>query len=307
MIEQRIVNGSQTELYINGGSNFLTQAGTVRRHVFTKRVLLADPADAALWCEVTPRQKQMLEEADEQWLEPSEEFIAMVKAAGEDFVDYNRETGCFELNGITDISANEMRQIYNLSVKEVRQDAAKLYVLSPTAWSMKQRTYLPVRLSYVENNLSQAFDNNKNVEVISFLPSANTTVRTQSGGLNRAFWECVNLKKILTPFDFLYRISDTADVFYHCYALEHIEIKTKHSFKIPDSPLLSYHSVSYMVTNAYNTTAITITVHADVYAKLTGDTDNAAAAALTADEAAAWQALVDAAAQKNITFTTPTT
>lgn len=48
MIEQRIVNGSQTELYINGGSNFLTQAGTVRQHVFTKRVLLADPAAAAL-------------------------------------------------------------------------------------------------------------------------------------------------------------------------------------------------------------------------------------------------------------------
>lgn len=48
MIEQRIVNGSQTELYINGEGNFLTQAGTVRRHVFTKRVLLADPAAAAL-------------------------------------------------------------------------------------------------------------------------------------------------------------------------------------------------------------------------------------------------------------------
>lgn len=59
-----------------------------------------------------------------------------------------------------------------------------------------------------------------------------------------------------------------------------------------------------MVAKAANTTPITITVHPDVYAKLTGDTTNAAAAALSADELAQWQSLVSAAAAKNISFAT---
>lgn len=69
------------------------------------------------------------------------------------------------------------------------------------------------------------------------------------------------------------------------------------------SPLWSLESVSYTIENAGNgTTAITITVHADVYAKLTGDTTNEAAAALTADELSQWQALLTKAAGKHIAF-----
>lgn len=69
------------------------------------------------------------------------------------------------------------------------------------------------------------------------------------------------------------------------------------------SPLWSLESVSYTIENAGNgNTAITITVHADVYAKLTGDTTNEAAAALTADELSQWQALLTKAAGKHIAF-----
>ncbi|MDY4811201.1 MAG: hypothetical protein SO168_03950, partial [Muribaculaceae bacterium] len=67
---------------------------------------------------------------------------------------------------------------------------------------------------------------------------------------------------------------------------------------------LSLSSLEYMVSRAVNTQAITVTVHPDVYAKLTGDTTNAAAAALSADELAQWQSLVSAAAAKNISFAT---
>lgn len=69
------------------------------------------------------------------------------------------------------------------------------------------------------------------------------------------------------------------------------------------SPLWSLESVSYTIENAGNgNTSITITVHADVYAKLTGDTTNEAAAALTADELSQWQALLTKAAGKHIAF-----
>lgn len=67
-------------------------------------------------------------------------------------------------------------------------------------------------------------------------------------------------------------------------------------------PKLSLASMRHMVTNAANTSAIIITVHADVYAKLTGDTTNEAAATLSEEELAAWgQVLTDAAA-RNISF-----
>ena len=46
----------------------------------------------------------------------------------------------------------------------------------------------------------------------------------------------------------------------------------------------------------------TVTVHSDVYAKLTGDTTNAAAAALTEEELAQWMAIMVTAGEKGIVF-----
>ena len=59
-----------------------------------------------------------------------------------------------------------------------------------------------------------------------------------------------------------------------------------------------------LVSLAANTAAITITVHPDVYAKLTGDTTNEAAAALTPEELAAWQQVLADAVDRNISFAT---
>ena len=73
-----------------------------------------------------------------------------------------------------------------------------------------------------------------------------------------------------------------------------------------NNPLIDLDSFTYMVEHrtTFNTNVYTITVHADVYAKLTGDTTNEAAAALTADELSQWQALLTKAAAKHITFAT---
>ena len=87
--------------------------------------------------------------------------------------------------------------------------------------------------------------------------------------------------------------------------LEYFHITIKTSFDVRTSPLLTFSTMQYLVTNAANTSPITVTVHPDVYAKLTGDTTNAAAAALTSDELAQWTALVTTANGKNITFATP--
>lgn len=82
----------------------------------------------------------------------------------------------------------------------------------------------------------------------------------------------------------------------------------KHLNLITNSKL-SLATMQYLVNNA--STAITaenpvvVTVHADVFAKLTGDTTNPAVAALTPAELAQWQQILTAATAKNISFTIP--
>ena len=78
----------------------------------------------------------------------------------------------------------------------------------------------------------------------------------------------------------------------------------KISLDLSKCPLINLASWQGLVSRASNTDAITVTVHPDVYAKLTGDTSNAAAAALSADELAQWQVLIAQAAEKQITFAT---
>lgn len=87
--------------------------------------------------------------------------------------------------------------------------------------------------------------------------------------------------------------------------LEFFRVQISKSFDVRTSPLLTLDTMQYLVTNANNTTPITVTVHPDVFAKLTGDTTNAAAAALTGDELAQWTALATTANSKNISFATP--
>lgn len=120
-----------------------------------------------------------------------------------------------------------------------------------------------------------------------------------------AFYQCVLLKQILGVMAFNYGEGGTINAFVGCTKLSDVRIKgLRQSISFVDSPLLSLSSLQFLVTYAANTSAITVRVHADVYAKLTGDTTNAAAAALTASELAQWQQVATNAAAKNIAFAT---
>ena len=82
-------------------------------------------------------------------------------------------------------------------------------------------------------------------------------------------------------------------MFRNCLALVNVNINSINtSISFSDSPLLSLESLQYLITNAINTSAITVTVHADVYAKIQDETQ------------ADWHALIASAQEKNITFAT---
>lgn len=92
-----------------------------------------------------------------------------------------------------------------------------------------------------------------------------------------------------------------------CKMLEYFRFIISTDFNVQSCPLVRLDSLQYLVANAANdSTVITVTVHPDVYAKLTGDTSNAAVQALTVEELAQWQALVATAQQKKISFATTT-
>lgn len=90
-----------------------------------------------------------------------------------------------------------------------------------------------------------------------------------------------------------------------CHVLEEVRISNCGcNLRLTTCRMLSLGSLQYLVEHAAGTSPITVTVHADVFAKLTGDTSNGAAAAVAADEAAQWRLLVAAAAERQITFAT---
>jgi|GEM_PF-5802308 hypothetical protein len=87
------------------------------------------------------------------------------------------------------------------------------------------------------------------------------------------------------------------------YVFFRISGSTKPEVNIKDSPLLERASLQWSIDNSVDAGA-TVTVHPDVYAKLTGDTTNEAAAALTPEELAQWQQLMVDAADKHVIFAT---
>lgn len=118
------------------------------------------------------------------------------------------------------------------------------------------------------------------------------------------FSNCTHLKSIFGIIN-LSGCTTVAEFAQKASALVDIKIKAlSMSISFKDSPLLSLESIVYMVTNATNKTQITITVHPDVYAKLTEDTTNAAAAELSPEELEAWGQVLTDALDKQITFAT---
>lgn len=121
------------------------------------------------------------------------------------------------------------------------------------------------------------------------------------------FSGCIKLRKIANLFSINSNSVELyGNLYFECSALEQItfNIVYPYPFSLQWSPLLDISTFQNIVAKYNNTKNITVTVHPDVYAKLTGDTTNAAAAALTAEELEAWgQVLTDALA-KNITFAT---
>lgn len=189
---------------------------------------------------------------------------------------YNEQTGYYELNGLTDITEEQMRVIYKY--------AGTPQVESAFAYS-KARTNLPMPGMYNGMLETYMFYGCSNLETVylgyrQVTPTDFETPTVEYRG-QEAFYLCKKLKYIYGRLRI--KTSNIGDTFGECLSLEEVRIyNLVYSIQISWSPNLSKESVQYMITNANPPSgaavgSITITLHPTAYARLKDDADIVAA------------------------------
>ena len=207
-------------------------------------------------------------------------YRGLFEAAG---AIYKKETKYYELNGLTDITEEEMLKIYQYY-------SPKYFSNYSSAFSgINVRTCLKIKLKRGVD-ISFFFENST-IEIVNI-----DNRGWYATNFNGAFSKAINLSKIIGVI-YLSQIKSASSInvnpFAQCLALEDVKIQgLLINIYLGDSPLLTQESISYLVDNAANTSAITVQVHPDVYAKLTDSTNTD------------WYAVNTAAQAKQISFAT---
>ena len=253
--------------------------------------------DISNYREVTEAEKTAIEESDAKWVRPPRAFVDRFNTAAGDDGGYNETTGFFELNGIKDIGYAEALRIMDVSTWP-KINTGGTYLSNQ---KLNIRTAFPLMTPLVDSYSLKCFAQNcETIEVIKITEG----IYSKCSNLTYAFNSCYKLRRVLGRIRLNILSKGNIDgPFLLCKVLEEIRISgLAFSLSFVSCPLLSLASIDYMIKNAANTGAITLTFHPDVYAKLTGDTTNAAAAALTEDELAQWMAIMVTAGEKGIVF-----
>lgn len=201
-------------------------------------------------------------------------------------------------------SYSEAMHIYTISHSEYVVAPKKIY--GGVTYGDLPLAYLPLRInSHSGESCGGIFDGNSKMKACCVIGS--TGSYGSSDWIN-AFNNCIALEVIYGGVRPLYTSAHMNQCFKGCAALKEVTIPLgygKINVSLEDSPLISLLSLQNSISEStYVENANTLTVHPDVYAKITGDTSNEAAAALTPEELAQWQQLLTDAAAKNITFAT---
>ena len=216
---------------------------------------------------------------------------------------FNEDTGYYELyadeGGLTDITEEQMCDIYTQTAHLAAKRGENYNLFSLTC-----RTNFKGRVSgNIGINEIYAYGSS-NLEILfldNILHSYSNNGIIVSSFVSDDFYNCIALKKVIGPIR-IERV--TKDISYsYPIKIEDIKfsgLKVNFQFFAKDE-VINYESIKYLVDNAQNTSAITITVHPTTYGYLTGTISPTSQVGGTTEE---WQAIVTAATEKNITFTT---
>lgn len=269
-IQLLTINGSLTEIYVGGG-NFITQAFPTNFHQFWTKKILTSSENIEDFKEVTSAEMNTIKNQDAKYEAPSEELKAQAKAEN---AVWNTATGYFELNGLVDITTEQMRQI--LPYLALGRLAGSLAYRFQKA-QMRTITLYSEGDTVANKNMEWAFYGSS-VETIRFKPTTHSY--TSVASINEIFRACQRIREVYGVLD-LKRIKSGTIVIATLGAatLKSIQLMSLNtSISFPAQPLLSLESITYMVENAINTAPITITLHPDAYARLTDEIITAATA-----------------------------
>lgn len=164
---------------------------------------------------------------------------------------------------------------------------------------IKSKTLLPIRPPY-NTSANNMFFMAKDLEVLDIATTGDIFAPSDA---TSAFSKCVNLRQMNWPYAIASSIKNK-DVFMGCEKLEWVKIYYLHeSISFSDSPLLTLDMMKQIATaKTRHDRTNNVTFHPDVYAKLTGDKTNEAAAALDADELKEWTDTLKLILANNLTI-----
>lgn len=238
---------------------------------------------------------------------------------------YNATTGYYELNGLTDITEAQMAEIYAIG-RGFNFGKDNDYKF---AYQRLRTNLLPITSNTSNCGVYTAYNANNAVSCRCMFAYTNTfevvvvgigKTGTEMGlyplDASSMFINCPNLRTVLGVLKMKY-CDTVSGMFTGCSSLRTIKLSGVkiNNISFADSPLLYYSSLFYLVDNASNTTAITVTVHADVYAKLTRTYEGSVMTKIQQEAnetgqdattlAQQWASLSSTAANKNISFAEP--
>lgn len=183
---------------------------------------------------------------------------------------WNATTQFWELNTLTDITTVQMRNIYNLGFLRLEEGG------------------LAGSASYVRTNLKRVGPPNPTGVIGLLLAYQNTTIEviwlnnsagTYEGVIRavnytQAFDGCTALKAIYGRLQIEYTATQYLNTFRGCVALTRAMIwRLCQNISFGDSPLFGKESLLHAINNSVATSPIVITLHADVYAWASTDSD----------------------------------
>lgn len=189
---------------------------------------------------------------------------------------WNATTGFWTLNTLTDITTAQMRAIYNLGFLRLEEGG------------------IVGSASFVRTNLKRVGSPNPTGVIGLLLAYQNTTIEViwlnnstgtyegvvQAVNYTQAFDGCTALKAIYGRLQISNARTSYIDTFKGCSALTRAMIwKLCQNISFGDSPLFGKESLLYAINNSIATSPIVITLHADVYAWASADSEVQAALA----------------------------
>lgn len=214
---------------------------------------------------------------------------------------WNAESGYYELNGLTDITEEQMLTIYavfsDYKIEDI--DWKYAYTTARTNICPKNATYALKAYPNFSGQRAFYYSKMEVIKISDYASSSDFGFPLSQGG--NMFDSCERLKRIIGIL-WVDKSNSLYAIFNNCSKLEDVQIYgLSLSISFSDSPLLNYASLDCLITNAANTAAITVTVHPTTYSYLSGTAQPSADVGGTTEE---WQALMTTAAGKQISFAT---